>query len=51
VGYVCGIGEVPGDMDDLRNLSMVRDQRMILCLEAHGAKRGKVRTGPFRNML
>ena len=42
IGYVCGPGEVPGDMDDLRNLSMVRDQRMVLCLEAHGAQKSKV---------
>jgi len=42
VGYVCGIGEVPGDKDDLRNLFMVKDQRMVLCLEAHGAKKSKV---------
>lgn len=43
IGYKCGLGEVPGDKDDLRNLSMVRDQRMVLCLEAHGAKRSSVK--------
>ena len=43
VGYVPGPGEVLGDKDDLRNLFMVIDQKMVLCLEAHGAKRGKVK--------